>query len=77
MLIRNLLMAIWSLGLWVSAAEKPNILFIFTDDQAIFTVSSSGHPHAKTPNMDRLVREGANLVNFFTVTPVIRPRRRT
>jgi choline-sulfatase len=75
MLIRNFLVVIWSLGLWVPAAEKPNILFIFTDDQAIFTVSSSGHPHAKTPHMDRLAREGANLVNSFTVTPVCSPSR--
>lgn len=57
------------------AATKPNILFVFTDDQAIFTVSSSGHPHAQTPNMDRLVDEGANLVNSFTVTPVCSPSR--
>jgi arylsulfatase A-like enzyme len=77
MLIRNFLVATWSLALWVPAAEKPNILFIFTDDQAIFTVSSSGHPYAKTPHMDRRAREGANRVNSFTVTPVIRPRRRT
>jgi uncharacterized sulfatase len=57
------------------AADKPNILFVFTDDQAIFTVSSSGHPHALTPHMDRLVHEGANLVNSFTVTPVCSPSR--
>jgi len=55
--------------------KKPNILFVFTDDQAIFTVSSSGHPHALTPNMDRLVNEGANLVNSMTVTPVCSPSR--
>ncbi len=34
MLIRNFLVATWSLGFWVPAAKKPNILFIFTDDQA-------------------------------------------
>lgn len=55
--------------------EKPNILFIYTDDQAIFTVSSSGHPHALTPHMDRLVSEGANLKNSMTVTPVCSPSR--
>ena len=57
------------------ASDKPNILFVFTDDQAVFTVGSSGHPHAKTPHMDRLVAEGANLIHSFTVTPVCSPSR--
>jgi uncharacterized sulfatase len=56
-------------------AEKPNIVFIFTDDQASWALGASGHPHAKTPHMDRLVREGAHLVNSFTVTPVCSPSR--
>ena len=64
-----------ALPLLAPAADKPNILFVYTDDQAIFTVSSSGHPHAQTPHMDRLVNEGANLVNSFTVTPVCSPSR--
>jgi uncharacterized sulfatase len=38
-------------------------------------MGAAGHPHAKTPNMDRLVREGAYLVNAFTVTPVCSPSR--
>ena len=58
-----------------SAADRPNILFIFTDDQASWTVGAHGHPHAKTPHMDRLIREGANLANSFTVTPVCSPSR--
>jgi len=57
------------------ATSKPNILFVFTDDQASWTISAHGHPHAKTPHMDRLIREGANLVNSFTVTPVCSPSR--
>ena len=63
------------LPLFAFAGDKPNILFVYTDDQATFTVSSGGHPHANTPNMDRLVNEGANLVNSFTVTPVCSPSR--
>ncbi|MGY8652902.1 MAG: sulfatase family protein [Verrucomicrobiia bacterium] len=57
------------------AADRPNILFIFTDDQASWTVGAHGHPHAQTPHMDRLIREGANLANSFTVTPVCSPSR--
>lgn len=59
------------------AAEKsqPNILFLFTDDQAPWALEASGHPHAVTPHMDSLVKEGAYLTNAFTVTPVCSPSR--
>ncbi len=56
-------------------ASPPNIVFIFTDDQAPWALGASGHPHASTPHMDRLVREGAYLVNAFTTTPVCSPSR--
>jgi arylsulfatase A-like enzyme len=56
-------------------AVPPNILFVYTDDQAAWTVGASGNPQAHTPNMDRLVREGAYLVNSFVTTPVCSPAR--
>lgn len=61
----------------LAAAEKktPNILFVYTDDQAAWTLGASGNPQAHTPNMDRLVREGAYLVNSFVTTPVCSPAR--
>ena len=59
----------------LDAADKPNILFIYTDDQAGWALGLSGHPHASTPNMDKLFRRGAYLPNSFTVTPVCTPSR--
>lgn len=56
-------------------AARPNILFILTDDQAPWALGASGHPHAKTPHMDRLFNQGAYLVNSFVVTPVCSPSR--
>lgn len=74
------LQAVALLGLFAgsTAAEdesRPNILFILTDDQAPWALGLSGHPHAKTPHMDRLFRQGAYLTNSFTVTPVCSPSR--
>lgn len=60
---------------FVEAASPPNILFIFTDDQAPWALGQSGHPHAQTPNIDRIFQEGAYLVNSFTTTPVCSPSR--
>ena len=56
-------------------AEKPNILFVLTDDQAPWAIGASGNPLAKTPHMDRLAREGVYLPNAYTVTPVCSPSR--
>ena len=57
------------------AEQRPNIVFVYTDDQAAWALGASGNADAKTPNMDRLAREGAYLANAFTVTPVCSPSR--
>lgn len=64
-----------TLALTLSAAERPNILFVYTDDQAPWALGLAGTPHASTPNMDKLFRRGAWLKNSFTVTPVCSPSR--
>lgn len=40
------------------AAPKPNILFLFNDDQRADTIAALGNPIIKTPNMDRLCKQG-------------------
>ena len=45
------------------------------DDQAEWAMGCSGNQQAKTPNMDRLAREGVRLTNCFTPTPVCSPSR--
>ncbi|MDR1270377.1 MAG: sulfatase-like hydrolase/transferase, partial [Planctomycetaceae bacterium] len=47
------------------AAECPNIVFIYTDDQSFKTIASLGHPIVKTPNLDRLVQEGIAFTNAY------------
>src|SRR5688572_2949364 len=42
----------------VPAAERPNILFIFTDDQRADTIAALDNRHIRTPNLDRLTAEG-------------------
>lgn len=55
--------------------KRPNILFIYTDDQARWTIGAYGNREVKTPNFDRLAREGVLFTNAFTVTPVCSPSR--
>lgn len=61
--------------LFAHAAERPNIVFVLTDDQAPWAVGAAGNPQAITPHMDRLFREGAYLKNTFVTTPVCSPSR--
>lgn len=54
---------------------KPNILFIFADDWGWGDLSVHGHPYVKTPNIDRLVREGTDFQRFTVASGVCSPSR--
>jgi len=56
-------------------APRPNIVFVLVDDLRFDELGCTGHPFAKTPNADRLAREGANFSNAFAVTPLCSPSR--
>ena len=49
------------------ADKKPNILFIMSDDIGWFNIScnSNGIMGYKTPNIDRIAKEGANFTDFY------------
>lgn len=64
------------LGLQILAAEtKPNILFLFADDWGWGDLSCHGHPYVKTPNIDRLAREGTDFHRFTVASGVCSPSR--
>jgi len=50
-----------------SAAEsrRPNFIIIFTDDQGYQDVGCFGSPNIKTPNLDRMAREGMRFTDFY------------
>jgi uncharacterized sulfatase len=52
-----------------------NLISIVTDDQADWSVGAYGNRESRTPNMDRLAREGGRFVNAFVTTPVCSPSR--
>jgi arylsulfatase len=56
------------------AGERPNIVVILTDDQGYGDLSCHGNPVLKTPNLDRLHREGARFIDFH-VSPTCAPTR--
>jgi len=58
-----------------TAAEKPNIVFIFADDWGWGDLSCHGHPYVKTPNIDRLAKEGTDFHRFTVASGVCSPSR--
>jgi arylsulfatase A-like enzyme len=59
-----------------SANEPPtNILFIFADDWGWGDLSCHGHPYVKTPNIDRLAKEGTDFYRFTVASGVCSPSR--
>ncbi len=64
-----------SLSTVACATQKPNILFIFADDWGWGDLSCHGHPYVKTPNIDRLAREGTDFHHFVVASGVCSPSR--
>ncbi len=58
-------------------ADRPNILFIMTDDHAAHAIGAYGSRVNQTPNIDRLAREGALLTNVFATNSICTPSRAT
>ncbi len=55
--------------------SRRNILLIHSDQHRFDCVAVNGHRLVRTPNMDRLAREGANFTRAYTPNPVCSPAR--
>ncbi len=82
-MIKSILTAVVTLSSALAAEEKthdtrPNILFIMSDDHAATGISAYGGRFAeiaKTPNIDRLAKEGALFKNAFCTNAICSPSR--
>ena len=57
--------------------DQPNILFLFTDQFRFDCIAALGNSKIRTPNIDRLIREGTTFTNCYTPSPVCCPARRS
>lgn len=75
--LRSLLFVAAILGLCthVTAAERPNFVFILADDLGWGDPGCYGHPHIKTPNLDRLAKRGTQFTHFYVNASVCSPSR--
>ena len=56
------------------AAERPNVLFIISDDLNT-ALSGMGHPECRTPNLDELAKSGVTFTRAFCQFPLCGPSR--
>ncbi len=70
-------LAFCSCRAFAAAAQRPNILFIIFDDWGWRDAGAHGCSWVKTPNFDRVAREGVLFKNAFTSNPKCSPCRAT
>ncbi len=57
------------------SSKQPNVLVVLCDDLRWNALSCAGHPHVRTPNIDRLAAEGLLVRNAFCTTSLCSPCR--
>jgi len=60
-----------------TAADRPNILFLLTDDQRADSLGVNGNRLTQTPNIDRLASDGLLFTNAYIAEPTCKPSRVT
>ncbi|MDH3582883.1 MAG: sulfatase-like hydrolase/transferase [Phycisphaerae bacterium] len=56
-----------ALGGAAAGGGKPNVLFIFADDQCFETIGARGLEDVETPNLDRLARSGISFTHAYNM----------
>ncbi|MCF0040459.1 sulfatase-like hydrolase/transferase [Dyadobacter fanqingshengii] len=70
----SLLLCLLSLCRFANAQSKPNIIVILADDQGWGDLSINGNANVRTPNIDKIGKEGARFSRFY-VAPLCAPTR--
>ncbi len=70
-MIRRCLSLLCLIGVWVPFVQadesRPNIVFIFADDQCFDTVAALGNKEIQTPNLDQLARRGTTFTHAYNM----------
>lgn len=72
----GLLAALSTRGSWADRErQRPNILYIFTDQQTATAMSCAGNRWVQTPGMDRIAARGVLFENAYCTQPLCGPSR--
>ena len=71
-LLPLILLTLWS---HLNAADRPNIIYLMTDDQRADTLGCMGNPIIHTPNIDKMAAQGVLFKNAFVTTAICMTNR--
>jgi arylsulfatase A-like enzyme len=72
---RFTLLSLLAFACAIHAADRPNLIVMMTDDQRADAMSCAGNTILKTPNIDRIARQGARFNNMFVTNSLCAPSR--
>ena len=72
---RAFLLLLVCVGSALGAQRRPNVVLIMTDDAGYGDFGSYGATDVKTPNLDRLARDGVRFTDFYANAPSCTPTR--
>ncbi|MCH2388865.1 MAG: sulfatase-like hydrolase/transferase, partial [Opitutales bacterium] len=55
--------------------QRPNIVFIFIDDQGYYDLSCYGASEINTPRIDAMAKEGIRFTDYYAAAPICSPSR--
>lgn len=64
-----------SIGQRGTYAKQPNVVILLADDLGYGDLSCYGHPLIKTPNLDKMAKEGIRFTSFYSAASVCTPAR--
>ncbi|QDS92989.1 Arylsulfatase [Roseimaritima multifibrata] len=70
-------LAAFLVGLANVNADRPNILWLTSEDNNVNWIGCYGNPYAETPNIDALAKEGVQYMHCYANAPVCAPSRST
>ena len=70
-----ILLPLFALSSFLSAADRPNIIYLMTDDQRADTLGVMGNQIIHTPNIDKMASQGALFKNAFVTTSICMTNR--
>lgn len=59
----------------LGADDRPNIVVILCGDLGYGDLECYGHPHIKTPHLNKLAADGIRFTDFYSAAPVCSPSR--
>lgn len=73
--MQSLFVCLWLLFPAADSPKKPNVVLVMIDDAGYGDFGCYGCKDTKTPNVDRLARQGTRLTHFYSAGPVCTPTR--